>query len=115
MITTGAKFFFGLAALALFGAAIFAWGNHGGLTGVLTGGLYGGVGDHAGYIVFLGAAAAASFLGGLTIAFRDADSDAVESLMRSRQVARGQRAAAATASGRSSVPRQPRVASSASS
>ena len=51
MITTGAKFFFGLAALALVGAAVFAWSNHGGLTGVLTGGLYGGVGDHAGYAV----------------------------------------------------------------
>jgi hypothetical protein len=79
MITTGAKFFFGLAALALFGAAVFAWGNHGGLSGVVTGGIYGGVGDHAGYAVLLGAAAAASFLGGLTLAFRDADSDAVES------------------------------------
>jgi hypothetical protein len=80
MITTGAKFFFGLAAAALAGAAVFAWSNHGGLTGVLTGGLYGGVGDHAGYAVFLAAAAAASFLGGLTLAFRDADPDAVEAL-----------------------------------
>jgi hypothetical protein len=80
MITTGAKFFFGLAALALAGAAVFAWSNHGGLSGVLTGGLYGGVGDHAGYAVFLASAAAAAFLGGLTIAFRDADPDAVESL-----------------------------------
>ena len=53
MITTGAKFFFGLAALALAGAAVFAWSNHGGLSGVLTGGLYGGVGDHAGYAVLL--------------------------------------------------------------
>ena len=57
MITTGAKFFFGLAALALAGAAVFAWSNHGGLAGVLTGGLYGGVGDHAGYAVLLAAAA----------------------------------------------------------
>src|SRR5262245_59576683 len=80
MITTGAKFFFGLAALALTGAAVFGWSNHGGLTGVLTGGLYGGVGDHAGYAVFLAAAAAAAFLGGLALAFRDADADAVGSL-----------------------------------
>jgi hypothetical protein len=79
MITTGAKFFFGLAALALTGAAVFGWSNHGGLTGVLTGGLYGGVGDHAGYAVFLAAAAAASFLGGLALAIRDADPGAVES------------------------------------
>ena len=80
MITTGAKFFFGLAALALAGAAVFAWSNHGGLAGVITGGLYGGVGDHAGYAVLLAAAGAASFLGGLAIAFRDADADAVASL-----------------------------------
>jgi len=79
MITTGAKFFFGLAALALFGAAAFAWGNHGGLSGVVTGGIYGGVGDHAGFAVLLAAAAAAALLGGLTLAFRDADPDAIES------------------------------------
>jgi hypothetical protein len=81
MITSGAKFFFGLAALALFGAAVFAWGNHGGLSGVITFGIYGGVGDHAGYIVLLSAAAAAAFLGGLALAFRDADADAVQSLI----------------------------------
>ncbi len=81
MVTTGAKFFFGLAALALFGAAIFAWGNHGGLSGVITFGLYGGVGDHAGYIVLLSAAASAAFLGGLAVAFRDADADAVQSFI----------------------------------
>jgi hypothetical protein len=44
---------------------------------VLTAGLYGGVGGHSGYIVLLTAAAAAAFLGGLALAFRDADSDAV--------------------------------------
>jgi len=77
MITAGAKFFFGLAAVALFGAVVFAWGNHGGLTGVLTGGLYGGVGAHSGYIVLLTASAAAAFLGGMALAFRDADADAV--------------------------------------
>jgi len=80
MITTGAKFFFGLAAAALFGAAVFAWGNHGGLTGVLTGGLYGGVGGHSGYVVLLTAAAGAAFLGGLAIAFRDANADAVTAI-----------------------------------
>jgi hypothetical protein len=80
MITTGAKYFFGLAGLALVGAAVFGWSNHGGLTGVLTGGLYGGVGDHAGYAVFLAATGAAALLGGLALAVRDADSDAVESL-----------------------------------
>ncbi len=80
MITTGAKYFFGLAALALFGAVAYGFGAHGGLSGVLTLGLYGGVGDHAGLAVLLGAFAAAAFLGGMAVAFRDADPDAVRAV-----------------------------------
>jgi len=78
MITTGAKYFFGLAALAFLGAAVYGWGAHGGLSGVLTLGLRGGVGEHAGLVVLLTAGGAAAFLGGLTIAFRDADAEAVQ-------------------------------------
>ena len=44
MITTGAKFFFGLAVLAVVGALAFSWSLHGGLTGALTMGFYGGLG-----------------------------------------------------------------------
>jgi hypothetical protein len=80
MITNGAKFFFGLAALAFFGAVAYGWGSHGGLTGVLTAGLYGGVGDHTGYIALLTAGVAAGFLGVVSIAFRDADAEAVEAV-----------------------------------
>lgn len=80
MITAGAKYFFGLALLAIVGAVAFNWGDHGGLTGVLTLGLYGGVGAYAGYIVLLSAGSAAAFLGGMTTAFRDADAEAVQAL-----------------------------------
>lgn len=82
MITTGAKFYFALAALALGGAAAYSWSTHGGLTGGLTGGLYGGLGDHTGYVVFIGAAVAALFVGGMVVAFRDADPEAQTAVAR---------------------------------
>jgi hypothetical protein len=76
MITTGAKFYFGLAAEAIAGAIVYSWGSHGGLTGGLTGGFYGGVGEHTGYVVLLAAATVAAFIGSMVIAFRDADPEA---------------------------------------
>jgi hypothetical protein len=82
MITTGAKFFFGLAALAIVAGIALSWGSHGGLTGALTGGFYGGIGDHTGYIVLFGAAAASLFAGGMIVAFRDADPEAQRAVAR---------------------------------
>lgn len=80
MITTGAKFYFGLAALALGGAVVYSWGSHGGFTGGLTLGFYGGMGEHAGYIVLLSASMVALFVGGAVIAFRDADPEAQQAV-----------------------------------
>jgi hypothetical protein len=82
MITTGAKFYFGLAVLGLGGAVVYSWGSHGGLTGGLTGGFYGGVGDHTGYVVLLSAALVAMLVGGAVIAFRDADPEAQQQVAR---------------------------------
>ena len=82
MITTGAKFYFGLAALAIGGAVVYSWGSRGGFTGGLTGGFYGGVGDHTGYVVLLAAAVIAFFVGGVLIAFRDADAEAQQQAAR---------------------------------
>src|SRR4051812_40518338 len=76
MITVGAKFYFGLAALALVTAVVFSWGSQGGLTGGLSGGFYGGVGDHTGYVVLVSAGLVALFVGGMVVAFRDADPEA---------------------------------------
>ena len=76
MITTGAKFYFGLAALAIAGAITYSWGSHGGLTGALSFGFYGGVGEHTGYVVLLAAGAVSLFVGGAVVAFRDADPEA---------------------------------------
>ncbi len=86
MITTGAKFYFGLAAIALAGAVVFAWGSHGGLTGGLTGGMYGGLGDHTGYVVLGTAALVSLFVGGAIVAFRDADPEAQQAISRTDAV-----------------------------
>ncbi|MEY2454475.1 MAG: hypothetical protein QOD92_4049 [Acidimicrobiaceae bacterium] len=80
MITTGAKFYFGLAALAVAGAVVYSWGSHGGFTGGITFGFYGGMGEHAGYVVLLSAALVALFVGGAVIAFRDADPEAQQAV-----------------------------------
>src|SRR4051812_22424185 len=76
MITTGAKFYFGLAALGIAGAVAYSWGTHGGFTGGLSLGFYGGMGEHTGYVVLLAAGAVSLFVGGAVIAFRDADPEA---------------------------------------
>src|SRR4051795_10366390 len=86
MITTGAKFYFGLAALAVGAAVAFSWGAHGGLTGALTFGLYGGVGDPTGYVVFFFAAAVALFVGSMVVAFRDADPEAQQAVAQLESV-----------------------------
>jgi hypothetical protein len=86
MITTGAKFYFGLTALAIAGAVAFSWGSHGGFTGGITFGFYGGVGDHTGYVVLLAAALVAAFVGGAVVAFRDADAEAVQSAANLEEV-----------------------------
>jgi hypothetical protein len=86
MVTTGAKYFLGLATLAFGAAVLYGWSTKGGETGALTFGLYGGVGDHTGYTVFLFAAAVDVFLGGMIIAFRDADADAVATVARLDEV-----------------------------
>jgi hypothetical protein len=77
MVTTGAKYFLGLSGLAIVAAIVYGWSTNGGETGALTFGLYGGVGDHTGYTVLFFAAAVDLFLGGMIVAFRDADADAV--------------------------------------
>ena len=77
MITTGSKLYFGLGALCVVGAAVYGFGNTGGLNGVLSLGFNGGVGEHTGYVLLLLAGAALLFFGGVVVAVRDADADAV--------------------------------------
>jgi hypothetical protein len=77
MITTGSKWFFGLSLVALVMAAAYGWSTGGNGLGPVTVGYKGGVGDHFGYTLLLAMAAIAAFLGGLSIATRDADAEAL--------------------------------------
>jgi hypothetical protein len=79
MFTTGSKYFFSIAALAFVAAIVYAGGTAGHevnmdtLMGGITLGWKGSVGDHLGYSVLIGLFAASTFLGCVTVAFRDAD------------------------------------------
>lgn len=94
MITTGSKFFFGLAGASLLAAVVYGvitnGMDQGGVITLLTGagavdavlgpltlGYKGGVGEHVGYVLLLGSAVSCLALGLATSAFRDGD---VESL-----------------------------------
>ncbi|MEO9224287.1 MAG: hypothetical protein ABI276_04775 [Acidimicrobiales bacterium] len=87
MISTGAKYFFAIAAFALLAAFVYGLSTYGdpvgmsALTGVLSLGYKGGVGEHAGYSVLVGLAGAALFLGGVASATRDADPKALAEIV----------------------------------
>jgi hypothetical protein len=97
MVTTGSKFFYGLAGVGLLAAIVYGiitnGVDHGGVVAVLTGdgavdavigpltlGYKGGVGDHLGYAVLLGFAASCFGLGMATSFFRDSDAKALAEL-----------------------------------
>jgi len=94
MITRGSKFFFAAAAVSfltalLYGfitsasdqAGVFGVFSDGGVVQAILGplslGWKGGVGEHVGYTVLMGAAAVFAGLGGFTTAFRDGSVEAV--------------------------------------
>lgn len=77
MITTGSKFYFGVAGLAYAAALIFGLSTGGHLWGVLSFGYKGGVGDHLGYSILMLLSVAAFLIGSVVVAFRDADADVV--------------------------------------
>ncbi len=97
MVTTGSKFFYGLAGVGLLAAVVYGiitnGVDHGGVVAVLTGdgavdaligpltlGYKGGVGDHLGYSVLMGFAASCLGLGMATSFFRDSDAEALAQL-----------------------------------
>ncbi|QYG91099.1 hypothetical protein HC251_00720 [Iamia sp. SCSIO 61187] len=87
MLTTGSKWFFGVAGAALLAALVYGGATNPSevkmatFTGVLTLGYKGGVGDHIGYAILMGIAGAAVFLGASLAAFRDADVEAEAALL----------------------------------
>src|SRR5207244_3986027 len=80
MITPAAKYYFGLGIVSLVGTVMYGLSSRAGFTGALSGGLYGSVGEHSGYVVFLGLSAVAFFIGAVVVAFRDADIEASAAL-----------------------------------
>jgi uncharacterized membrane protein len=77
IVTVGSRFFLTLAMLAVVAAVIAGWGDKGGLSGSVSFGLLGGVGDHLAVTVLGFLALAATFICGVTTALRDADAEAV--------------------------------------
>ncbi len=97
MITTGSKYFFGLAGAAFIAAVVYGivtnGVEHGGvvhllssdgavnaLLGPITFGYKGGVGDHVGYAILMGFAGGTFGLGVAASAFRDSDAEALAQL-----------------------------------
>jgi hypothetical protein len=80
MITTGAKWFLGLGAVSFVLAAAYGWSTGGTLLGPVTAGYWGGVGDHLGYMLLVSTGLAATFLGVISLATRDASPSALAEL-----------------------------------
>ena len=73
MITTAAKWFFGLGLVSFVLAVVYGYSTGGNRLGPLTAGYYGGVGDHLGYTLLLTTAIGAALLGLTAVVTRDAD------------------------------------------
>jgi hypothetical protein len=89
VFTTGSKYFFGLALAALIAAAFYGGASAGHevnldtILGVLTLGYKGRVGDHVGYSALVGVFVASLFIGCVSVAFRDAEAEAVAEVVGS--------------------------------
>lgn len=87
MFTTGSKYFYGVGLLALVGAFFYAIATSNSavgmdsLTGALSLGYKGGVGDHLGYGILVAIGGASLFVGGVLTAVRDADPEATAALV----------------------------------
>ena len=99
MITPGARLFFGFALLGLIAAIVYGLstgeatsGDYLGLIdaaawrGVISLGWSGGVGDHVGYLTLVTFTVVCGFIGGVLVAFRDADATAVAELTPSGEI-----------------------------
>ena len=73
MITTSAKWFFGLGFVTFVVAVAYGYSTGGNRLGPLTAGYYGAVGDHLGYTILLTVVVATALLGLIAVLTRDAD------------------------------------------
>jgi hypothetical protein len=80
MITTAAKWFFGLGLVSYVIAVVYGYATGGNRLGPFTAGYYGGVGDHLGYTLLVSLAIAGVLLGLTAVVTRDADPRALAEL-----------------------------------
>lgn len=80
MFTTGSKWFLGLGLVSFALAAAYGWSTGGNGLGPLTAGYNGGVGDHLGYTLLVSIGLAATLLGIIAVAIRDAAPSALAEL-----------------------------------
>ena len=81
MITTAAKWFFGLALVAFVLALVYGYTTGGTRLGPFTAGYYGAVGDHLGYTLLITLTCAALLFGIIAVLTRDADARALAELV----------------------------------
>jgi hypothetical protein len=80
MITTSAKWFFGLGFVMSLLAVAYGYSTGGTRLGPFTAGYYGAVGDHLGYTILVTLVLAAELLGLVAVLTRDADPSALAAL-----------------------------------
>jgi hypothetical protein len=86
MITSGSKWFFGLAFTTFVLAIAYGWTTGGNGFGPLTFGYKGAVGDHFGYSLLMAAGVVAFFLGCVATAVRDAEAESLAQLAGTENV-----------------------------
>lgn len=91
LIPTGLKLYIGIAVAAAGAAIIGGYTSGGGLTGPISAGYKGGIGDHVSYVVLAGVAFSSLIVGGLLTYFRDVDAEEVARAMGTDAVPIGQR------------------------
>ena len=80
MITTAAKWFFGLGLVSYTLAVVYGYSTGGNRLGPFTAGYYGSVGDHLGYTILLTLSLGTALLGLVAVLSRDADPRALAAL-----------------------------------
>lgn len=91
LIPTGLKLYLGIAFAAATAAIVGGYTSGGGLTGPISAGYKGGIGDHVSYSVLAGVAFVSLIVGGMLTYFRDVDAEEVALAMGTATAPVGQR------------------------
>ena len=91
LIPTGLKLYLGIAFAAAGAAIVGGYTSGGTVTGPLSAGYKGGIGDHVSYSVLLGVAFVSPVVGGMLTYFRDVDAEEIAKFMGTDAAPIGQR------------------------